>query len=875
METSELRSEYLRFFKTKDHHIEPSASLVPAADDKSLLLINAGMAPLKQYFQGLIKPPSTRIASVQRCLRTNDIDEVGRTPRHLTMFEMLGNFSFGDYFKQEIITWSWEFLREWLEIPEEKLRVSVYEDDDEAFGIWEKEIGIRPDWIYRLGEEDNFWYMADTGPCGPDSEIFYDIGEELGPDETPATGGDRWVEIWNLVFTQFDRQSGGTKVPLPSKNVDTGMGLERTAMALQGQSSVFETDCFKEIFEIYRNDTPKEILDNGNYVKAGVNSLYVVADHMRAVTMLIADGVYPGNEGRGYVLRRLLRRALVHMRRLGQREGGLLKAFPVVLDKLGETYPLLIERREHIEKLVNVEEENFLKTLDAGIARLEGAIANQAGSLMLSGDVAFEMFDTYGVPLDVTIEMAQARGMEVNVMAFDLALKAAKQRSREVTGELLEKDQKARYAVKTTDKTEFIGYDKMRDTVALVEYNPEHDFLVLDRTPFYAEMGGQVGDHGVIRFKDGEFTVVDTQVVGETIVHKLAKDRTSGDPSSLNPGDPLEAIVDQSRRYGIRRAHTATHLLHAALRQILGDHVQQAGSVVEPDRFRFDFSHFQPLMKEETRSIEDWANERVFAEHDVHCAVVPYQKAVDAGAMALFGEKYGDEVRMVWVGGRETEPVPGQVETTELCGGTHVENTGVIGLIKIIHEESVASGVRRIEALTGRRAYELVQDENELLGDISEAMNMPVAHLRQGIKKLTESLKSLEREKKDLEAKLISGQTGMSVEEHTIGSISVKIIPKQTLNPDAVGKILDQLVTDGGVQVVFAVTDYNGKGALLIRCTDEAVESGCHAGKLVNEVASAMGGKGGGKASFARGGVDASKINEGKQAFLKALEGSG
>jgi len=812
------------------------------------------------------------MASFQRCLRTNDIDEVGRTPRHLTMFEMLGNFSFGDYFKQEIILWSWEFVREWLKIPEDKLRVTVFETDDEAYSIWEKEVGVKPDWIYRLGEEDNFWFMADTGPCGPDSEIFYDIGEELGADETPATGGDRWVEIWNLVFTQYDRQQDGTLEPLPTKNVDTGMGLERTAMALQGKSSVFEADCFKPIIDIFKSDTPKNILKNKAYIKADVNSLYVVADHVRAVTMLIADGVYPGNEGRGYVLRRLLRRALVHMRRLGQQESGLLKAFPTVLDQLGDSYPLLIERREHIEKLVTVEEENFLRTLEAGVARLENAIENLGDKKLLPGDIAFDMFDTYGVPLDVTIEMAQARGINVDEDGYKISLENARQRSRDVTTGMLGADQGARHAVKTIEETDFVGHEKSCETSALKEFNSEHNFVVLECTPFYAERGGQVGDKGTLRFNGGKFVVTDTQIIGETVIHNIDPELTEGDPSGIKPGDPIEAIVDMDRRRAIRRAHTATHLLQAALIHVLGDHIQQAGSFVEPDRFRFDFSHFQPLTPDEILKVEDWANERVFEEHDVYTKEVPYDEAVEKGAIALFGEKYDADVRMVWVGGRETEPVDGLTHSIELCGGTHVDNTGLIGQVIIIHEESAASGVRRIEAVTGRRSYQQAQKEDAILHDVAKIVNMPIDHLTPGIKKLAENLKSLEKDKKNLEQKLISGQDSGSSEDHETDGLKVRVYPLQAISPDGVGKLLDSACDKDGMDIVFGVSDQNGKGALLIRCSDKAVEKGFKAGNLVKEIATFMDGRGGGKPSFARGGVDASKYDDGKKAFLDHLK---
>ena len=870
MDTATLRRLFIDFFRTKDHLIEPSASLVPPPDDKSLLLINAGMAPLKPYFLGISEPPSTRIASVQRCLRTNDIDEVGRTPRHLTCFEMLGNFSFGDYFKKEIIVWSWEFVREWLKIPEEKLRVSIHYTDDEAREFWRKEIGIRPDWIYELGDEDNFWFMAETGPCGPDTEIHYDLGEDLGPDTTPATGGDRWVELWNLVFTQFDRQPDGSRIPLPKKNVDTGMGLERTAMALQGKRSVFEADCFLPIIQVFRDATPKDILDEERYIKAGINSLYVVADHARAVTMLIADGIYPSNEGRGYILRRLLRRALVHLRRLGQPEGGLLKAFPAVLDFWGDVYPHIVERKQHIEKLITVEEENFLRTLDAGIARLENAIESLGDEKIIPGEVAFEMFDTYGVPLDVTIEMAQAHGMEVDEPEFRKALEEARDRSRRA--EVSWAEFEVSNAAKSTAASEFAGYEKDAMKAALVEFDPVHNFVVLDKTPFYAEKGGQIGDKGIIKFKGGQFEVIDTQYVGDVIVHKTDPAKTVGNPSKLKPGAKVEARVDMDRRRAIRRAHTATHLLHAALRVVLGDHVHQAGSVVEPDRLRFDFSHYQPVSRDEMRRIEDWANERVFAELDVACKVVPIADARRAGAMALFGEKYGEQVRMVSVGaGKKSEEE--KAESIELCGGTHVDNTGVIGLIKIVSEESVASGVRRIEAVTGRRAYELARDAGGLLESISELLKLPVNDLERGIIRLKDNIKHLEREKKDLEQRLVSGRAAkVGVEEKVIGQVTAIMFEGQSLSPDAVGNMLDGAVSDEKPMVAFAVTEYDGKGTLLVRCSEAAVKKGCVAGEIVREVAQAMGGRGGGKPGFARGGVDASKYEAGKAAFVKALE---
>jgi alanyl-tRNA synthetase len=873
VDTTSLRSLYLDFFRSKDHLIEPSASLVPPLDDKSLLLINAGMAPLKPYFLGLGTPPSTRIASCQRCLRTNDIDEVGRTPRHLTCFEMLGNFSFGDYFKKEIIIWSWEFLREWLKIPEEKLRVTVHYTDSEAKDIWLKHVGVRPEYLFELGDKDNFWFMADTGPCGPDTELHYDLGEELGPDTTPATGGDRWVELWNLVFTQFDRQADGTLQALPKKNVDTGMGLERTAMALQGKLSVFEADAFAPIIQVFREDTPREILDEKRYIKSGVNSLYVVADHIRAVTMLIADGVYPSNEGRGYILRRLLRRALVHLRRLGQPEGGLLKAFPTILDYWAPVYPHMIDRREHIERLVTVEEDNFLRTLDAGITRLENAFVAIGDGKILPGEVAFEMFDTYGVPLDVTIEMSQVRDIEVDVAGFQTALEGAKKRSREVTGEMLGADQEARHAVKATGRTEFTGYDEVTTIARLVEYDPTHEIVVIDRTPFYAEKGGQVGDKGVLKFDGGKVEVVDTQYVGEVVVHKIDPTKTVGDPSHLAPGDVVEAEIDLDRRRAIKRAHTATHLLHAALRSILGDHVHQAGSYVEPDRFRFDFSHYQALTREESMAVEDWANERVFSELDVRCHTVPIAEARKAGAMALFGEKYGDMVRMVWVGGTPDNPTDKPAETIELCGGTHVENTGVIGLIKIVSEESVASGVRRIEGITGRRAYESSRETKYILESLQEQLRLPVCDLEKGVLKLKDNQKKLEREVKDLQQKLLSGEgTKLSSEEKVIGQFTAIIFPAQSLAPDAVGKMLDGAVSGDKPMVAIAATDYDGKGTLLVTCSQAAIEKGCSAGDLVKAVAPSMGGKGGGKPNFAKGGVDVSKYEAGKEAFIKAIE---
>jgi len=793
---------------------------------------------------------------------------------------MLGNFSFGDYFKREIIVWSWEFVRDWLKIPENRLRVSVHEKDDEAYGIWEKEVGVRPDWIYRLGDDDNFWFMAETGPCGPDSEIFYDLGEQFGDDQTPETGGDRWVEIWNLVFTQFDRQPDGTLQPLPKKNVDTGMGLERTAMALQGISSVFEADCFKPIIDIFRGRTPAEIIQNQSHIRAGLNSFYVVSDHSRAVFMLIADGVFPGNEGRGYVLRRLLRRALVHLRRLGQHDGGLLNAFPAVLDLWGDVYPNLVERSGHIQKLVGVEEENFLRTLDSGISRLESAIESIKNGSLLPGEVAFEMFDTYGVPLDVTIEMAEAHSIKVDREGFNKLLDEARIKARSARKHEATIDAKVKFNVeikaKVIRKTEFAGCNTLRNTTEFLEYNPEENYVVIKNTPFYAERGGQVGDTGKLKFNGGEFTVIDTRQVGQMTIHIIDPEKTIGDPSKLEFRDPIEAIVDIDRRKAIQRAHTATHLLHAALRAVLGDHVQQAGSVVEPDRLRFDFSHYQPLSKDEIRKIEDYANERVFAEHPVHHKVVPIDEARKAGAMALFGEKYGDEVRMVWVGGRETQPVIGQVESTELCGGTHVDNTGVIGMIKIVSEESVASGVRRIEAVTGRRAYQEVCREKEILGEVSSVLNVPVPNLHRGAQKLTEHLKKLEKEKKDLENQLVHGKKSADTEELTIGVITAVIFPAQSLPPDAVAKMLDDRAETEKAVVAFAVTEYDGKGTAMVRCSDAAVKAGYKAGEIIAKIAVAMGGKGGGKPTFARGGVDSSLFNKGREAFemeIKRISG--
>jgi alanyl-tRNA synthetase len=873
--TAELRQLFLDFFRSKDHHIEPSAPLIPPADDKSLLLINAGMAPLKPYFLGLQDPPSSRMASVQRCLRTNDIDEVGKTPRHLTCFEMLGNFSFGDYFKKEIIHWSWEFLREWVKIPVEKLRVSVFEDDDEAFNIWAKEIGVREDWIYRLGEKDNFWFMADTGPCGPDTEIFYDIGEDLGPNDTPATGGDRWVEIWNLVFTQFDRQPDGTLNPLPKKNVDTGMGLERTSMALQGHTSVFETDSYKPIIDIFRDATPPDILLDKKYMKGGVNSLYVVADHIRAIVMLIADGVYPSNEGRGYILRRLLRRALVHLMRLEQENKSLLRAFDPILDMWGNIYPNIVERKDHIEKLVKVEEDNFRKMIETESMRLFGDLheLKNSGVSEVPGDRAFDYYETRGVPLEVIEEQAATHGLSVDVAGFNAALEKAKEKSRAVTGELLDKDQRSKDAVKSKERSEFTGYGRTVEVSALVEYDPEHNFVVLDKSPFYAESGGQIGDTGILRFDGGSFTVIDTQRKAETIVHQIDPEKTTGDPANLAPGDPIEARVDEDRRKAIRRAHTATHLLHAALRETLGDHVQQAGSLVEPDRFRFDFSHYQPLTDEEKSTVEDMVNKNIFAEYDVHYRTVPIAEAKTAGAMMLFGEKYGKDVRMVWIGGRETMPTPDSVVSTELCGGTHVDNTGVIGQMIITSEESVASGVRRIEAVTGKRAYELARRNYVVLQSISDTLNIPSRDLERGIIKFSETLKKLEQEKKNLEQRLASGTAGAGqAEEQKIGDFNVLIMPVEQIPADTASKILDKMVESGSAVLAFSVVNNEGSGWVLVRCNESAVKAGAHAGKILKQVAEAMGGKGGGKPTFAQGGVDPSKYEEGKTAFINAVK---
>ena len=716
---NEIREKYLSFFESKGHLRLPSFSLVPK-NDPSILLINAGMTPLKPYFTGAEKPPRTRVTTCQKCIRTPDIENVGKTARHGTFFEMLGNFSFGDYFKKEAITWAWEFVTKVMEMPEDRLYVSIYEEDDEAFEIWNKEVGLAPERIFRMGKKDNFWEHG-TGPCGPCSEIYFDRGPERGcgkPDCTVGCDCDRYIEFWNLVFTQFDKQEDGTYTKLEKKNIDTGMGLERLAVIMQDVDSLFEVDTIRRILE-YVCEKAGVVYGHGDEDV----SIRVITDHIRSTTMMVADGILPSNEGRGYVLRRLLRRAARHGRLLGIEGPFLYDVARVVIRESCEAYPELAEKEEYICKVIKIEEERFAATIDQGIAILNAMIAElkMENRTVLPGSMAFKLHDTYGFPLDLTREIAEEAGLTVDEQGF--------------MAEMAEQKNKARMAIKSKEisawgrdiaagidkdlRTEFVGYESysseskilyiiLNDEQADSAQQDDEVTIILDRTPFYAESGGQVADTGMITGRDGKVRITGCVKTGEGLyLHTGVVEE-----GIIEKGSAVTAAIDIERRLATARNHTATHLLHKALRNVLGDHVTQAGSLVEPDRLRFDFHHFSAMSKEEIKRVEDEVNARILDDLNVNVREMPIEEAKKLGAMALFEEKYGDVVRVVQAGDY----------STELCGGTHLKSTAQAGLFKIISESGVAAGVRRIEALTGKGALEYYGHVEEKLENIASVL---------------------------------------------------------------------------------------------------------------------------------------------------------
>ncbi len=854
MSAADVRRAFLEFFRERGHVIVPSASLVPG-NDPTLLFTNAGMVPFKDLFLGKEQRDYRRAVSSQRCVRAggkhNDLENVGYTARHHTFFEMLGNFSFGDYFKREAILFAWELVTKQFGLDPKRLYITVYRDDDEAAELWVKAAGVAPERVTRMGEESNFWARGDTGPCGPCSEIFYDHGPGIagGPPGSAEEEGDRYVEIWNLVFTQFDRAPDGTLAPLPKPSVDTGAGLERLAAVLQGVHSNYDIDLFRDLIRAAAEATGTSDLSSP--------SLRVIADHIRACGFLVSDGVVPSNEGRGYVLRRILRRAVRHGYKLGQSQVFFYKLVPVLARVMGEAYPELLERAGPIARVLKAEEEQFSVTLAKGMALLEERLAEQSklpGGQQIAGDVVFKLHDTYGFPPDLTADIARERGLTVDMAGYEGEMELQRERARAASR--FGVDLRAGEAIDA--RTEFLGYDRLaadsrivalRRAGARVEsLQPgESGEVVLERTPFYAEAGGQVGDTGLITTKKAggkpggaSFAVSDTQKVGRAIVHIGALQG-----AALKLGDAVTAHVDEARRAAIRLNHSATHLLHAALRQVLGTHVTQKGSLVAPDRLRFDFSHSQPLSAEEMGKIERLVNDQIRANLEARTRVMDYEQAVAAGAMALFGEKYEREVRVLAFGDF----------STELCGGTHVSRAGDIGLFHIVSESGVAAGIRRIEALTGQGALDAIARNEEVLRELGSLLRGSRDELGEKLRETLERLRAQEREIRGLKDKLASGQGG-DLASGAIDVLGTKVIAARVDGADggSLRSAVDQLKSRlGSAIIVLAAVESPTKVVLVAGVTPDRVGA-IKAGELVGAVAAQVGGKGGGRPDFAQAG---------------------
>lgn len=844
MKTSELRSRFLFFFEQRQHAIVASSSLVPN-NDNTLLFTNAGMVQFKDVFLGMDKRDYQRATSSQRCVRAggkhNDLENVGYTARHHTFFEMLGNFSFGDYFKEDAIRYAWAFLTEEIGLPKDKLWVTVFEEDDEAWNFWVNEIGIPVERIARIGAKDNFWQMGDTGPCGPCSEIFYDHGPEVagGPPGTPEEDGDRYIEIWNLVFMQYDRAADGTLTPLPKPSVDTGMGLERIAAVLQDVHSNYEIDLFRNLISRAAALTGCEDQDSA--------SLKVIADHIRSCAFLICDGVVPANEGRGYVLRRIIRRAARHGHKLGATEPFFYRLVSALADEMGDAYPELRSRQEHLESTLLAEEQKFNDTLASGIRILDEDIANLSNKV-IPGDVLFKLYDTYGFPVDLTGDIARERGLEVDLEGFEKAMDAQRQRAR--ASNQFAADLSTRI---TSDQvTQFCGYDQLNTQTTIsglyIDGKPvsrieagDQAVVVLESTPFYGESGGQVGDTGVLQGKTTSFSVVDTQKSGATFTH--VGQVTEG---ALALGDAVDAHVDADRRLAIIRHHSATHLLHAALRQFLGTHVEQRGSLVSPDYLRFDFSHTAPVTDAELADVERWVNAQVLANHETVINMMSMDNALKKGAMALFGEKYGDIVRVVELG----------PDSVELCGGTHVMRTGEIGLFRIRSETGVASGIRRVEAISGLTALDAAADDRATLASVAGLLKTGqdsiVTKLSQVMEAQREQSRELDKIKSSLAAQ--AGERGLDQAVEVAG-VKLLCLKLQDVDNKALREMMDRMRDKLGDAVV-VLGAVNGGRVQLVAGVAKSLTDRLKAGELVNHVAAQVGGKGGGRPDMAMAGGD-------------------
>lgn len=852
--TSQIRSDFLEFFKGKGHTIVPSAPLVPG-NDPTLLFTNSGMVQFKDVFLGAEKRSYVRAADVQRCLRAggkhNDLDQVGYTARHHTFFEMLGNWSFGDYFKKDAIAWAWELLTQVWKLPAERLLVTVYQTDDEAYALWRDMVGVPEERIVRIGDNkgapfasDNFWQMADTGPCGPCTEIFYDHGDHIagGPPGSPDEDGDRFIEIWNLVFMQFDRQPDGTLVPLPAPCVDTGMGLERLAAILQRVHTNYEIDLFQALIRKASELTGTADLEN--------KSLRVIADHIRACSFLIVDGVLPSNEGRGYVLRRIIRRALRHGWMLGVRQPFFSKLVPTLVEQMGEAYPELPAAVDTVTRALQAEEERFAETLDAGMKIFED-VAGKASNGVIPGVDAFRLYDTYGFPLDLTQDIARERDLTVDIAGFDAAMEQQRETAR-AAGKFGGGVTLPAELVATLSPTLFLGYDRLQadglTVLALLkDGRPVQSadagdavIVITNQTPFYAESGGQVGDTGVLTGNGVRLAVDDTQKFAGQFHGHVGTLSEGG----LKVGDVLSGRVDGERRGATILNHSATHLLHAALREVLGTHVQQKGSLVAPDRLRFDFSHFQPISAEELAVIERKVNQQVRANNAAEVHNMGMQEALDFGAMALFGEKYGEHVRVLKMGDY----------STELCGGTHVNRTGDIGLFKITSEGGVSAGVRRIEAVTGQGALDYVDAEEARLAEAAELLGGSAADVVEKIRALGQRQKQLERELEAVKAKVAAGATAdLSGQAVEVAGVKVLAARLEGFDAKALRDAMDRLKQQLGDAVIVLAGAQDGKAALVAGVNGSAMGK-VKAGELLSHIASQIGGKGGGRPDLAQGG---------------------
>lgn len=855
---NQLRKMYLEFFEEKSHKALPSFSLIPKSDP-TLLLTGAGMVPLKPYFLGEAKPESARLTTCQKCMRTGDLENVGRTSRHLTFFEMLGNFSFGDYFKAEVIPWAWEFVTERLGLPKDKLWITVYLDDDEAFDLWVK-LGVPEERIVRLGKPDNFWELG-IGPCGPNSEIHLDLGEEYGcgsPDCGPSCDCGRFLEFWNLVFIQFHKDAEGNYTPLKDKGIDTGMGLERMVVILQGVQNVFEIDSMRPIVDKIASIAG---ITYGQTQKSDT-SLRVITDHARAMTFMVADGIMPSNEGRGYVLRRLIRRAVRFGRLIGIKDEFLTEVVKVVIVQMQEAYPDLLEKQDYIIKMISLEEKRFQSTLELGLNLLSELLdrLEKEGKDVLPGKDVFKLYDTYGFPRELTEEIASEKNFAIDSEGFEEALRKQREMARRAHGDndYVKEDQAFYNSIAKDYQSEFVGYDTLSFKTKVIGLIADNDLVtelsgrgiaILERTPFYAEKGGQITDTGSLAFASGKAEVLDVKTPVENfIIHSV--NITEG---VLSLGDEVECEVDRVRRLNIARNHTATHLLHKALKEVLGQHVNQAGSLVEAERLRFDFTHFEAPTKSELRKIEQLVNLNIRKNLLVKVEIMDIEDAKDLGATALFEEKYGDKVRLVQIADY----------SKELCGGTHVQATGEIGLIKIVSEGSIAAGIRRIEAVTGENAIYEFEKLEDMLENLAQSLKVSVPELPQRLEKLEKEHLDLRKELEALQAKIASAQSKDLLNDFSeVSGTPYKAVYLGNTDAKSLRSIGDALKDKLNGVLLLAGTS-EGKVVLLCLVSQRYVKQGIHAGKLIKELASVVGGSGGGRPDSAQaGGSNPDKIKD-------------